>query len=104
MVEDDIRLVLDEYKSSFITYELEPGICTFKDFSKALFNILQPECELYNNSVHNEYDDITMKTIFVVRPRIIVIRFGEKSFFSTILGFTPSWDYKHCNEYISQKT
>ena len=26
LVEDDIRLVLDEYNSSFITYELEPGI------------------------------------------------------------------------------
>ena len=26
LVEDDIRLVLDEYSSSFITYELEPGI------------------------------------------------------------------------------
>ena len=26
LVEDDIKLVLDEYNSSFITYELEPGI------------------------------------------------------------------------------
>ena len=23
--------------------------------------------------------------------------------FSTVLGFTPGWDYKHYNEYISQK-
>ena len=43
LVEDDIRLVLDEYNSSFITYELEPGIYTFKDLSEALLKILQPE-------------------------------------------------------------
>ena len=24
-------------------------------------------------------------------------------FFGNILGFTPHWDYKHYNEYISQK-
>ena len=43
LVEDDIRLVLDEYNSSFITFELEPGIYTFKDLSEALLKILQPE-------------------------------------------------------------
>ena len=41
-VEDDIRFVLDEYNSNFITYEIEPGIYTFEDLSKS-FNILQPE-------------------------------------------------------------
>ena len=54
LVEEDIRLVLDEYNSSFITYELEPGIYIFKDISRALSsraNLLQPEYELYNNSV-----------------------------------------------------
>ena len=39
----------------------------------------------------------------LVRSGIIAIRFDEKSFFSTILGFTPGWDYKHYNQYISQK-
>ena len=50
-----------------------------------------------------EYDDISMKTRLVVGFGIIAIRFDEKSFFSFILGFTPGWDYKHYNEYISQK-
>ena len=50
-----------------------------------------------------EYDDITMKTKLKVRAMIIAIRFDEKSFFSTVLGFTPGWDYKHYNKYISQK-
>ena len=42
LAEDDIRLVLDENNSSFITYELQPGIYTFKDLFEALFNMLQP--------------------------------------------------------------
>ena len=43
LVKDDIRSVLDEYNSSFITSDLQPGIYTFKDLSKGLCNILQPE-------------------------------------------------------------
>ena len=44
-----------------------------------------------------------MKTKLKVRAMIIAIRFDEKSFFSTLLGFTPGWDYKHYNKNISQK-
>ena len=44
-----------------------------------------------------------MRTKMVVKSGIIAIRFDEKSFFSTVLGFTPGWDYKHYNEYTSQK-
>ena len=50
-----------------------------------------------------EFDDITRKTKLDVRPGNIAIRFDEKSFFNSILGFTASWDYKHYNKYISQK-
>ena len=103
LVEDDIKLVLDEYKSNFITYELEPGIYNFKDISEALFNILQSEYPAPSNTIVIEYDDIAMKTKLVVRDGIIAIRFDEKSFFSTILGFTPGWDYKHYNKYTSQE-
>ena len=94
-IEDDIKLVLDEYNSSFNTYELQPGIYTFKDISEALFNILQIEYPGYGKVIDIEYDDITMKTKLVVRSGIIAIRFDEKSFFNTVLGFTPGWDYKH---------
>ena len=103
LVQDDVKLVLDEYNSSFITYELDPGIYTFKDISEALFNILQSEYPRPSNIIDIEYDDITMKTKMVVRSGVIAIRFDEKSFFSTVLGFTPSWDYKHYNKYTSQK-
>ena len=103
LVEDDIKLVLDEYNSSFITYELEPGIYTFKDISEALFNILQSKYPISSNTIVIEFDDITRKTKLVVKEGIVAIRFDEKSFFSTILGFSPGWDYKHYNKYINQK-
>ena len=103
LVQDDVKLVLDEYNSSFITYKLEPGIYTFKDVSEVLFNILQSEYPGPSNVIDTEHDDITMKTKMVVKSGIIAIRFDEKSFFSTILGFNPGWDYKHYNKYISQK-
>ena len=103
LVEDDIKLVLDEYNSNFISYELEPGIYTFKDISEALFNILQSDCPGDCNVIVIEYDDINMKTKLDVKAGFIAMRFDEKSFFSTILGFTSGWDYKHYNKYISQK-
>ena len=40
LIEDDNKLVLDEYNSSFITFELEPGIYSNKEISEALFYIL----------------------------------------------------------------
>ena len=103
LVEDDIKLVLDEYNSSFITYELDPGIYTFKDIPESLFKILQSEYPDTSNVIDIEYNDITMKTNLVVRFGIIAIRFDGKSFFNTILGFIPGWDYKHYNKYVSQK-
>ena len=44
-----------------------------------------------------------METKLIERDGIIAINFDENSFFSTILGFISCWDYKHYNEYISQK-
>ena len=80
LVEDDITLVLDEYNSSFITYELQPGIYTFKDISEALYNIVQSEYPGPGNVIDVEYDDITMKTKLIVRYAIIAIRFDENFF------------------------
>ena len=103
LVEDDIKLVLDEYNSIFITYELAPGIYTYRDIAEALYYILQSEYPSSGSEILLRLDDITRKTKLVVRSGIIAIRFDEKSFFSTILGFTPGWDYKHYNQYLSQK-
>ena len=95
LIEDDIRLVLDEYNSSFITYELQPGIYTFKEISEAPFTFLQTEYLGPSNVIVIEYDDNTMKTKLFVKSGIIAIRFDEKSFFRTVLGFTSGWVYKH---------
>ena len=103
LVEDDIRLVLDENNSSFITCELEPGIYTFKDNCEALLKFFQSEYEGYHNAIDIEFDDVTMKTKLVTRPGIIAIRFDDKSFSSTVLGLNHGWDYKYYNKYNSQK-
>ena len=103
LVEDDIKLVLDEYNSNFITYESAPGIYTYRDIAEAVFYILQSEYPQSSSEILIRLDDITRKTKLVVRSGIIAIRFDEKSFFSTILGFTPGWDYKHYDQYLSQK-
>ena len=103
LVEDDIKLVLDEYNSNIVTNKNTPGNYTFKDISEALFNVLQSEYPGPSKVIDIEYDDITIKTELVLKSRIIARRFDEKSFFSTILGFTSGWDYKHYNENTSQK-
>ena len=92
LVEDDVRLVLDEYNSSFITYELTPGIYTFKDLSEAFFNIVQTEYPGPGNVNPIEFDDITGKTKLNVKSGILAIRLDEKSFFTTVLGCPPGWD------------
>ena len=94
LVEDDIRLILDEYNSKFIIYVLEPGIYICKCSSETRLKILRPEYPGYHNANDIEFNNITVKLNLAVRPGIIAIRFDEKSFFSTILGFTPHWDYK----------
>ena len=80
LVEDDIKLVLDEYNSNFNTYEIDPGIYTFKDISEALSQIIPPEYAGYHKAIDIEYDDITMKTKLKPRAMIVAIRFDEKSF------------------------
>ena len=95
LIEDDIRLVLDEQKSSFITYELQPDIYIFEFLSETLYNTLQPEYPEPSSEIVIEFDDITRNNKLVVRSGIKAIRFDEKSFHSTVLGFTPGLDYKH---------
>ena len=46
LIEDDVKLVLDECNSSFVTYEIEPGIYSYRDISEALFIF-------FNLNIHN---------------------------------------------------
>ena len=74
LIENDIRLVLDEYNSSFFTYDLQPGFYTFKDLSEALFNFLQPEYPASSSETVIEFDDISRKIKLVVNSGIIAIK------------------------------
>ena len=53
LIEDDVKLVLDEYNSSFITYELEPGIYSYREISEALFYNLQSEYPSSDSEILN---------------------------------------------------
>ena len=91
LVEVDIRLVLDKHNLSFITFEILPGIHTFKDISEVCLSFLQSENEGYHNAVDTELDNLTMKTKLVLRAGIIAIRLMKNRFLilslvSTIVG------------------
>ena len=77
LVEDDCKLVLVEYNSGFITYDLTPVIYTFRDISEALSRFLQSEYGGYHNAVDIEFDDITGRRKMFVRSVIIAIKFDE---------------------------
>ena len=54
----------------------------------------------HEGNLQIEYDDIIMKTKITL-TRFVgtfgMLRLDEKSFFNTLLGFTPLWDYKPTN-------
>ena len=84
--ENDIQLILKQYNSHFISYELSPGIYTTKDISEVVYTMGDHE-----GTLRIEYDDISMKTKFFSK------RFGEIAFFITLWCFTPYWDKKLTN-------
>ena len=73
LVEDDVKLVLDEYNSSFVTYELEPGIYSYREISEALFYILQSEYPQSDADILIRLDYFSRKTQLVVNSGIIAI-------------------------------
>ena len=98
--EEDIQLILKEYNSHFITYELTPGIYTIQDISDAIQNFSG-----HKETIQLEYDVISMKTKIILKFKnnekglfaLGTLRFNDTSFFHTLLGFTPYWDYKPAN-------
>ena len=95
--EEDIQLILKEYNSNFITYELTPGIYTIQDISDTIHTFSQD-----SEVIQLEYDHISMKTKIILKFKhsndslyaLGTLRFEERSFFHTLLGFEPYWDYK----------
>ena len=83
--EDDIRLILKQYKAHFASYELDPGYYTIEDLQKAVYPLGDHE-----GTLKLEYDDINKKTKFSLTRfgcTFGMLRFDEHSFFNTLLGF-----------------
>ena len=93
--EDDIQLILEQYNSNFVTYELLPGIYTIKDIAETVYTMGDHE-----GTLQYEYDNITMETKLILTRlggTFGTLRFDENPFFKTLLGFSPNWYYKPSN-------
>ena len=99
--EDNIRLILKQYNEKFVTYELDPGNYTIEDIQKAVYFLGDHE-----GTLQIEYDNSNKKVKLILSrfgSTFETLRFDKKSFFHTLLGFTPYWDYKP-GDYTSDKT
>ena len=81
--EEDIQLILKEYNSHFITYELTPGIYTIQDISEAVHTFSG-----HSEIIEIEYNDISMKNKIILKYQdfgenygLGTLRFDKKSFF-----------------------
>ena len=80
--EEGIRLLLKQYISHFVTYEISPGIHTIQDISDAVRNFAG-----HKEILEIEYDDFTMKTKLILKYNsgklftLGTLRFDKKSFF-----------------------
>ena len=93
--EDDIRLILKHYNASFVTYEIDPGNYTIENLQEVVYLLGDHE-----GTLQIEYDDLNKKTKPILKrfgSTFGTLRFDEKSFFNTLLGYTPYWDYKPTN-------
>ena len=90
LYEDDIQGILKQYNANFVTYELDPGNYTIDDLQGAVY----PRSD-HEGTQQIEYDDSNKKNKLVLNcfgSTFGTLRFDEKSFFNTLLGFTPYWD------------
>ena len=86
--EKDIQLILKQYNSHFITYELTPGIFNIQDISNAIHTFSG-----HSEIIKIQYDDISMRTTIILKFvndeigfTLGTLRFDDKSFFHTLLG------------------
>ena len=99
--EEDIQLILKEYNSHFITYQLTPGIYTMQDISDSIKTFSG-----HGEAIELEYDDISTRATIVLKFKngkekfaLGTLRFDKQSFFHTLLGFSPYWDHKPNNSH-----
>ena len=94
--EDNNQLILKQYNENFVTSELDPGNYTIEDLQEAVYPFGDHE-----GTSQNKYDDLNKKVKLILTrfgSTFGTLRFDKKSFFHTLLGFTPYWDYKPTNE------
>ena len=86
----DIRLILNQCNEKFITYELDPGNYNIEDIHQAVYSL-----DDHKGNIQIEYDEINKKVKLILSSNSFgTLRFDDKSFFHTLLGFDPYWDYK----------
>ena len=97
-----------------MTSEIPPSFYTFKNFSEVLPRGFKREFEISGVTKPNHKDDrsssfllesdnISLINKLILRYEIRILRFERKSFFYTILDFSPYWYYKSDNEHFSEK-
>ena len=108
---------MKQYNSKFITYKIPPGAYTFKDLSIVLSRGFIIEYEIrgrmrpnpkhdLSDSIIIDSDNVSLINKLRLGPQIMVLRFDQKSFFSTNLGFSPYWEnkkYTSDNDCYSEK-
>ena len=97
--EDDIQIISKQYNENFVIYELDPGNYSIEDLEGAVYNFGDHELTL-----QIEHDDLNKKTKLVLTSfgsTFGTLRFDKKSFFHTLLGFEPYWDYKPTNAILA---
>ena len=88
-------MILKHHNATFVTYDLDPGNYTIEDLQEAVQLLGDHE-----GTLKIEYDDLNKKTNLILKRfggTFGTLRFNEKSFFRTLLGFAPFWDYKPTN-------
>ena len=93
--EDDIQLNLKQHNAKFVTYEIDPGNYTIEDLQKPVYPLGDHE-----GTLQIEYDGVNMKIKLILTrfgSTFGTLRFDEKSFFNTFLGFDSYWDFKPTN-------
>ena len=81
--EEGIQLILKQYNSHFVTYQLNPGIYTIQDISDAVYTFSGD-----SDIIEIEYDDISMETKIILKYKDLrenfglgTLKFDKKSFF-----------------------
>ena len=88
-IADDNNFFLPKYSPDFLAYEIAPGMHEVNEIDNASENLIKANVSI---------ETITMKS----RLKTMFLRFTEKSFFNTLLGIIPKWDYKSDTDFAGR--